>query len=148
MCCLRNLVLVRQCGAVTMATNAVHAHARPSLISLPALPGPTFIYQHLDMFSRCKWNNISHLLQNFGHQISSNETAAVTHSKHLMATWEFREKRCCFELTVEMSGVFRHFFPPYPKTQNKVVSEVEIWSQTVTRLLQCMAMCPITCFSE
>lgn len=41
------VVLVRQSGAFTMATNPVHAHARPVLISLSALPGLTFIYQHL-----------------------------------------------------------------------------------------------------
>lgn len=44
----RNLVLVRQCRGVTMATNPVHAHARPPLISLPVL---TSIYQHVEMFS-------------------------------------------------------------------------------------------------
>lgn len=33
-----------------MTTNSVHAHARPPFISLPALPGQTLLYQHVDMF--------------------------------------------------------------------------------------------------
>lgn len=83
---VRNLVLVRQCVAVTMATNLVHAHARPPLISLSALPGPTFIYQHPDMLSSWEWNNIPFLSQNTS---CCNRQRAPHGHTGMMCVWSF-----------------------------------------------------------
>lgn len=70
---LRNLVLVRQCGTVTMTIYPVHAHTRPLNISLRALPGLTFIYHHLDMFCRYKCHNIPFV--SVSHQIRSEQVS-------------------------------------------------------------------------
>lgn len=49
---LCNLVSMRQCSAVTMATNLARARAHTRI----SLPGLTFVHQHVDVL--CEWHNI------------------------------------------------------------------------------------------
>lgn len=130
---------MRQCGTVTMTTYPVHAHRRPPNISLPALPGLTFTYHHLDIFCRYKCHNIPFVSQNVSHQVRSKQ-ASYGHMG-------MSEKILLFLVNRWAVCIVRYFPTLYKYTEHDVVSLTNYtdcawpaWSCATTILL---IFCPL-----